>query len=340
MCEIKECFLIEAGYWIDKEKNIFKRKEFLPATLIRSVMVKRKNTGIFQTAYLYNTEKQDEAYLYGDFYLDFDSDCFELVRKDAIKAISYLKIVFNLKLIRDQMKIFYSGNKGVHIIVPAKILGIEPRQNLNEIFKTIAININEYLENKTIDLRIYDKKRLFRIPNSIHEKTGLHKVEISLEELKTLKENEIKELAKNIRSLKHNDYKLCTSAKKMYNSFIDKTEIRLNDYNVIKSSGTLKYTPPCVIFALENGAKSGERNNTIAVLASFFKSSGKDSKETLDIISKWNEEKNSIPTSLSELTKTINSIYHTVKKYGCSSIKTLGLCNKEECKFKYKKGKS
>lgn len=334
MCKIEDCFLIEAGYWLDKEKSIFKRNDFLPATLIRSVIEKRKNIGVFQTTFRYNTENQDEAILYGDFYLDFDSDNFEKARKDALKSVSYFKIVFNLPDVENHMKIYFSGNKGFHIIVPAVVLDIKPCKNLNEIFKTLALAISSHVDNDTVDLRIYDNKRLFRIPNSKHEKSGLHKVEITLSELKYYTERDIKSIAESNRILKDRTFRESTSASKMFKTFIDRTEIRLKDFKNIKSKGNLRYTPPCISTILQEGAVSGQRNDTIAVLASFFKSTGKDLKDTTEVLLEWNNEVNSDPTPEAELKKTTRSIYNTEKTYGCSRIKELGICSEKDCKFK------
>ena len=333
MCQIEDCFLIETGYWLDKEKSIFKRKDFLPAALIRSVIEKRKNVGVFQTTFRYNIEKQDEAMLYGDFYLDFDSDNFESVRKDALKSISYFKIVFNLPDIENHIKIYFSGNKGFHVIVPAVVLGIKPCKNLNEVFKTLAIAISNHVDHDTIDLKIYDNKRLFRIPNSKHEKSGLYKVELTLSELKNYSEKDIKSIAKTNRELKGREFRESTSASKMFNTFIDRTEVRLKDFKNIKSKGNLRYTPPCILNILQEGAISGQRNNTIAILASFFKSTGKDLKDTTEVLLAWNNEVNSDPTPEAELKKTTRSIYNIEKTYGCSSIKELGMCSQKDCKF-------
>ena len=336
MCKREDCFIIETGYWIDKNKNIFKRNEFLPDTLLNILITKRDNCGIFKTTFSYDTENQDEANLYGDFYLDFDSDNFELVRQDALRAISYLKIVFRMNIISKQVKIYFSGNKGVHIIVPGEVLGITPRKDLNEVFKTMAEAISKYSNNKTIDLKIYDKKRLFRVANSKHEKTGLHKVEISIDELRYSSEEEIKNIAKHPRYtyMLEKKYELCKDASKMFESFIEKTQVRLNDFKNIKSSGTLRYTPPCILNILENGAIEGQRNHTIAILASFFKSSGKNLDEALEILERWNGERNTSPTPIAELRKTTRSLYNIDKTYGCSAIKSMELCIDEGCKFK------
>lgn len=334
MCKVSDCFLMETGYWIDKSRGIFKRNMFMPYDLTNALRESRGNKGIFTTAYRYDDEEQDKANLYGDFYLDFDSEDFELVRKDVIKAVSYLKVVFRLKDIDDRCNIFFSGGKGAHIVVPAEALGIEPDNKLNEIFKTIAIAINEFIDNKTLDMRIYDKKRLFRVPNSIHESSGLYKIPISYEEIRELSQEEIKELAKSPREIPVVKRELQREASNMYKLFIERTTKRVLSFKNIKSNGTLKYTPPCIERILEDGAMNGKRNNTIAILASFYKASGKDMKEAVDLISKWNNEKNSMPTPQSEVNKTIRSIYEREGLFGCSAIKTMDLCYDQDCKFK------
>lgn len=333
MCEIKDCFLIEAGYWIDKEKQIFKRKEILPASLVNAIRLKRNNKGVFATAYTYDIEDQNNANLYGDFYLDFDSKDFEEVREDVIMAMSYIKVVFKIDEL-DKCQIFYSGNKGMHIIVPAKVLGIKPDKKLNEIFKVVAKAISDYTKNKTLDLRIYDNKRMFRMPNSIHESTGRHKVFLTYEEVKSLSIDDINNIASEPREIPEKCTTLSLEANKMFKMFKERAEKAILEFSNIKSNGTLKYTPPCIIEILESGAIDGKRNNTIAILSSFYKASGKDLKETLELLNSWNEEKNSKPTPKGELIKTATSIFQREHSFGCSAIKSLELCKDEECKFK------
>lgn len=334
MCSIKDCYLSECGYWIDKSKHIFKRNIIMPAfCCTKYLRDTRNNVGIFKTAYRYNTNNQNEACIYGDFYLDFDSTDFELVRADVIKALSYMKIVFNIN-INNNCSIFFSGNKGAHIVIPAEIFGVEPSQNLNEVYKIIAESLYDYTDNKTLDLRIYDKKRMFRIPNSIHEVTNLHKVNITYEEVRNKSYNEIKEIAKDKRIINSVSKSLNLSANKMFKTFITKAEEKVLSFNNIRSAGTLTYEPPCIKQILEQGALSGQRNNTVAIIASYFKARGNDMNTALDLIKKWNDEKTANPLSEHEIFRTTQSIYSTDMQFGCSAIKNLDLCSKEYCKFK------
>lgn len=337
MCQKNECYLIEAGYWLDKSKNVFKRNRIIPNGAINLILRERSNVGVFTTAYKYNIDNQDEAFLYGDLYFDFDSkDNFEKVRADAITTLSYLSVVFKIE--PAQTRIYFSGNKGVHIVVPAKIFGIEPDKKLNITYRVIAENIRQFTKNKTLDLVIYDNKRLFRIPNSIHEATGLYKVPITFSELKTLTHEEIKNIAKSFRVMKYDTPYYNQFAHSQYMIYKDKA-IQKSKHKNVKHKGTLKYTPPCIKYLLENGAVQGQRNITIAILASFYKNCGISLDATIQKIDEWNEN-NTIPTKSSELNKTVKSIYLGRFSYGCNTIKNISECDMQHCSLKKKMVKS
>lgn len=334
MCNKEECFLSEVGYWVDKDKKFFKRNIIIPSALVDVIRIKRNNRGIFKTAYSYNDENQKEAYLYGDFYLDFDSSDFEEVRNDVIKAVSFLKIVFKLDVDND-CKIYYSGNKGVHLIIPATILGVSPIKNLNEVYKSIAVAINDFIKYKTLDLRIYDNKRMFRIENSMHEVTNRYKVYLRYDELRNLPEESIIAISSSPREVPKINQNFSPDANKMYIYYLEKAQKKSLTFNNIKSNGTLNYMPPCIKEILDIGATSGKRNNTIAVLSSYYKATGEDLEKCISILKEWNLEKNSIPLSEGELIRTCRSIYSSYSNFGCTSIKDLGLCTTDkDCKFR------
>lgn len=336
--------VIELGYWANASSKDFRRGIIIPYDSERCVIDKFKSLpnareGLFKTVYTYDSENQDESTLYGDLYFDFDDpEDFEKVRDDALTTISYLKIIFRLDY--SHINIFFSGRKGVHITVNKEYLGIEPHKYLNLAFKYIVKTAHDYSKYKTLDLQIYDTKRLFRIENSKHEKTGFYKVPITYEELSNLSIDKIKELAKFPRVLPKNesassdlDY-----AKRRFKDIMERHARKVEERN-LKGSGNLKYTPPCIKLLLEKGANEGARNNTIAVLSSFYKNKGMDYKSALELVLEWNSSKNSPPSLAGEVTRTARSIYSGKCTYGCTYIKTLGYCEENNgCKFN-KKGR-
>lgn len=332
--EIKECVFIETGVWINKEKKIFKRKNFTVKYLIEEFRLEYKNKGIFKSAYYYSSLNQDEAYLYGDFYLDFDSDNFEYVLEDVKKSIYYIKTVFEID--DKDIKVFYSGKKGIHIIINAYALGVEPNTNLNNIFKLIARKINEFTTNKTLDLRIYDKKRMFRIENSIHEGSGLYKVYIPQEIINNINSDNIKKYAEYKKISPKFKNEINVAANKSYKTFVDNWDVELIKINNKKGNtkNILTYMPPCIKEILDFGSDNGKRNNTVAILSSYFYASGLELKQAFEKIDTWNKEKNIVPLCSGETYNTVSSIYSKQTKLGCSTIKDLELCSENNCKFR------
>lgn len=116
-------------------------------------------------------------------YLPFDIDRAGnlLQALNAAKAIGHtLQERYDVRT--DQMRFFFSGAKGFHILLPVALFGeIQPSDNLPAVFRHIALAI-ESAADEEIDRAIYDKNRLFRLPRTKH-KSGLWKIELSWNEL-------------------------------------------------------------------------------------------------------------------------------------------------------------
>lgn len=333
-------FITEFGYWKNKKNREFKRYIYVPNEYIPFLVRKHNNIGIFKTVYFYESEDVDNSSLIGDFYLDFDSDSdtdgFELVRKDVLCAVSYLKIVFNLNP-EKHIRIFFSGNKGIHITIPYEVFGIEPMKDLNEHYKTLASKIKDFSKNKTVDTKIYDRRRIFRIENSIHESSNKYKIELTLDEIRDYDYEDILKLASNKRFLnKKIERNKIPGAVKVFENIKEDTRKRIDSMENLQSERIYEndgYVPPCIEKLLGDGACVGERNNSVAVMASYYKVNGFSSIDTFNMLKKWNVEKN-VNLSERELKITTNSMYTCGKTFGCSSIRdNLGLCD-DNCKYK------
>ena len=340
MSHENECYLTEVGYWIDKEKKRFSRNRYLPHGFSIPILRReRNNTGIFTSAYRYSSENQDNWTFIGDLYFDLDKDGdFEAVREDAITTLAYLKTVF--KVGYDESQIYFSGKKGVHIVVPHNILGVEPSKNLNLAYKAVAKKVSTYASNGTIDLAVYDSKRMFRVPLSKHEDTSLYKIELSYDELRNLSFEEIKEVAKTPRrpnvshpkSLNPFGQRQMTWFQENYGEVL---EIKISDR---PNNEVLRMRPPCIDDLLENGAGSGGRNNATAVVASYYRKAGKTYEEALELCDEWNATRNTPPLHPREVEHTVQSIYRGRASYGCNTIKTIARCDLKKCPLKKGKG--
>lgn len=94
-----------------------------------------------------------------------------------------------------QLRYFFSGSKGFHLLAPLFLFGeVEPSPLLAATLKRIALDLGGQAGVK-IDRTVYDVNRLFRLPNTRHGKTRLHKIELSWQELATLTVEEVRRLA-------------------------------------------------------------------------------------------------------------------------------------------------
>ena len=330
--------IIEVGFGYEQNnQHLFSRNHYISYGAINEFVTKRNFYSTFRSAFRYDTQDIDNSLMYGDMYFDFDDiDDFEHVRKDAIVVLNMIEVIFLIK--KELVKIYFSGNKGIHIIVPAEILGVTPSAELNQIYKYIANLAKGFTPNKTVDTKIYDNKRLFRIPNTKHEKSGLYKIPITLNELQTLSINQIRQMATVQRNMQYPIYSELPNANRAYKKIIE--EYLRNKQQEEKNRGkrfkkSFNFIPPCIQHILENGAQEGERNITIACLAGFYKSYGKTLDEAIELISDWNDN-NTKPTGKNELIKTVKSIFNSEKQFGCATLQSLSVCD-NTCKVFVKK---
>jgi hypothetical protein len=299
------------------------------------------NTDIYQCIYSYENKNINEANVYAPMYFDLDGEIFseqgfDKLKKDVCKTIFYFK---SLGMKDGEYEIYFSGSKGFHIIIPAEVLGIKPDKNLNEIYKIWAQYLHDMIAVDSIDLRIYDRRRLFRIPGSINSKTGLYKILIDFELFKKLNSfEELKKLAKDYFNgiVVNKNYQINPIFSKNFNERNEKAKSKkvkkVSAVNIPESKQELL---PCVKEVLKNGVGEGGRNNTLAYIASAIMQSGYQLEETVDILQEWNLL-NDPPLEEREVTMTIESVYKMLldgKKYGCSSFKENGYCIDRNCRL-------
>ena len=338
LCNTNNMDIVEVGFEYGRNnQRMFARNRYISYKEINEFISARNYYSTFCSAYRYNTTDIDNSLMYGDMYFDFDDvNDFERVRKDAIVVLNMIEVVFLIK--KEWLKIYFSGNKGIHVIVPAEILGVTPSAELNNIYKYVANLAKGFTPNKTIDTKIYDNKRLFRIPNTIHEKSGLYKIPLTLQELQTLSISKIQSMAMNKREFQYPVYYELPTANRAYKKIIEeysRDKILKDKDNNKAYKKSFNFVPPCIQHILDNGAQEGERNITIACLAGFYKSYGKTLDQTIEIISEWNDN-NIKPTGTNELIKTVKSIFNSQKQFGCVTLQSLSICN-NTCKVYIKK---
>ena len=147
--------------------------------------------------------------------------------------IVYKKLCDTFKINKSDIQLYFSGSKGFHILISDKVFGFEPNRDLNKKFKKIALYIKSYTITKCIDTKIYDNRRLFRVPNTVNTKTGLYKVYLPYNKLfkkqpngctKAMTYDELKEYASHPKQKKIALYKYNEQARIKFDELIETIE--------------------------------------------------------------------------------------------------------------------
>lgn len=318
---------LEMGYAYrignNKEYNGFKRNIFGDISIVRPIREAQNNTGLYKTAFYYSSKDPYDSYIYGDFFMDFDSeDDVELAKEDLLYAVWFfhLKLGFNLPM--EAFHIYFSGMKGFHLMIPATYFGYQPSMKLDEYFKWVANEVNYRSPNKTLDLGIYERRRLFRLDNSIHQESGLYKIPLHYDELVNLSLEEIQELAKKPRRITYPPAVYSKQANKEWEYYKEDYEaFKRMQREKVGRAPTIKkgVTPEPIQEIIDRGPVKGLRNETLAALTSFYKNQGYDRDEILDLLLEWNNGS----TTEREVKTTMNSILSKDLNYGLNRFKSL-----------------
>lgn len=329
-------YLEMGGNYRIEGKQVFGRKIYVQANQIEKTRLRFDNIDVFATVYQYDNTNQNEARLYGPMYIDLDSSIeseteFKSLKNDLTRIVTYLELYYGID--RKYIRFYFSGKKGFHLLLDAKLFNLAPRQDLNIIYKEIAKELSMITAKPVVDLKIYDRKRLLRLSNSINGKTKLYKVPISYEDIERFSLSEIKEYAKEKRYIEYETVHASLIAEKKINNIIEKLEKKKQpkkkkSITPVKDISKIKFAP-CILKIYNEGASEGARNMTTIILASSMFQKGLEYDLVYQIMYKWNEEKNNPSLSESELKTTIDSAYQQINngwRYGCSSINELGYC--------------
>lgn len=329
----KNGFFKRNQYIVKDEKYEKKVKEFLK---------EYKNTDVYRTVFTYESDDIENCLIYGPLYFDLDHEIespedFKYTVRDALMLISYLKNNFGIP--EEMLQIYFSGSKGFHILIDPVILGITPSKDLDQQFKVIAKKANEHTLYKTIDMRIYERKRLFRFVNSVNSKSGLYKVPIKAEDLRGMTLEKIQEYASEPKEVEFETPRYIKKAQQEYNNILianerQKAKKKNKSYKSILPDSK-KELLPCVDLALEQGVGEGRRNNTSVALASSLFQSGYTQQEAIELLLAWNE-KNEPALPEGEIYSTVNSAYKLAlsgRGFGCAFFKENDMCIGESCKL-------
>lgn len=212
--------------------------------------------------------------------LDKTRDCLNRLRRE-----------FKVEL--KNLRIFFSGSKGFHIEIPTKLFGgFIPSPRLHEELKALAKLLSE-----DVDLSICEKLRLWRIPNTINSKSGLHKIPLTSDEISKLTIDEIKKLAKKPRK----------------RVFVDKNMVENKAlkglYHKAKTGKVINKAGKKYKNLFTGIVAKGERNSSITSYAGKLRTLNIPRSEAEIILEAMNEAHCSPALDEKEIGSIINSVY-------------------------------
>jgi hypothetical protein len=247
------------------------------------------------------------AYLM-DFALDLDYPTYDLAVEAAQRYAELLK--------DEPFRLYFSGSKGFHFVIPAEALGMRPHKAPETVLRAMAQSLMD--PRYPLDMSAYSRRRLFRVANTRHGTTGLYKVPITPEEIPFAKE-----LAKEPRPIPKLKLKPGPLAE-LYRSKLK----ALPERPPKEDGGTLSFTPPCFERLLREGPpEPGTRHALTLQMAAFFVRSGRSKEELVAwAASTPGASRASYRERVSDASRAYDWAESKNARFSCKVLQSYGLC--------------
>jgi hypothetical protein len=155
-----------------------------------------RNTNIFSSIAIYAGPSYETTSITPIF---FDIDSADDLPATRVSALTLCEMLMNRAFVpQDSLEIYFSGNKGFHVLVPCPVFRAFSSPNALALNKRMAQKA-EAQGIRFLDTGVYTNKRIWRLPNSIHGKSGLFKIPLTYEELRDMDMDSIVKLAQSPR---------------------------------------------------------------------------------------------------------------------------------------------
>lgn len=180
-------------------------------------------------------------------------------------------------------RFYFSGSKGFHVMIPSGFFSAQPSVDIHKRFRKVAVKLSDGIN---IDTAIYDKTRLFRLPNTINQKSGLYKVELYPFQALSLEIEEIKKIAEQPtdRLEISDEYNVSESLTETYHAPLNQS--------VQASGDATKVSTKICMSKMMTGVGEGERDQAGIRVAAHLKQSGLSDKMLLAALDEWNKTNN------------------------------------------------
>jgi len=280
------------------EKYQKKRNIFLP--LNEALERAKGKTDVYSSIFGYNEENIETGDIYGPLYFDLDSE--NDLKKAHDDTQTFLSILGFYGVTEQDYQLSFSGNKGFHLIIYPQVLNIKPAWNLDKFYKQIASWFLIDIPYKTLDMKVYERRRLWRIVNTKHGKSGLYKIPITGKE----KLEQILKLAKVPQPI----IKKTPKVNQVLKSWVKRAEkdLERKDQREVFVNSETQDINPRIMDLINLGISEGNRNQTAFYINCYLKSKGIGQGEALAYVEKF--AKNCTPQmSMKEVISTNRSAY-------------------------------
>lgn len=278
----------------------------------------------FLTVYGYDSQDYHAARMYGPLYFDTDAEGnVPLALQEARAIVDLLTKKFPAHGIR----VWFSGNKGFSIEVDATLCLAEPMEDLNLAYRRLAEDVCERLSLTTMDRVIYDRARLWRLPNTWNAKGEHYKIPLTLDHLRLLDADQIAEMAhKPVTDLEPAEpftEEEIARGRQFIESVVALVQQELEAAGPGYDPSVLPKLPeediPCVQALLSDRLSEHEgRNNALWTLATFWRQQGLNPEEIADRVFTVNATYDP-PMERGDVTTILRSVQRNQKRVGCRS---------------------
>lgn len=156
--------------------DVFRRNKFGDLNQIKKWAKQAGYYECYSSIFGYDTPDVYNSPLYAGFYLDLD-DAKDLDQpyqdlQTLIEILNQQNVPYN------DYAVYFTGSKGFAVNFSAVSCGVAPDGDWPRVFRKLAEELNEMIPNKTIDFSVYERRRLWRMTNTINGKSALYKINL------------------------------------------------------------------------------------------------------------------------------------------------------------------
>lgn len=266
--------------------------------------IEDQNKDYYASAYYYNDKHYEDFKQTGTIrgtkdvttnkiWFDFDSASDpEVAQLETTELIRRLE-KFGIQ--RKNIEIYFSGNKGFHLVVTLNRY-ITPDQ-------VASICINKFGTGlSSLDRAVYDPSRIFRVPGTRHQKSGLYKIPLTYNQLHDYSIGQIKNLATSLDNIQEDfEWEVAYPKEELFQTE-EKKKATTALVDPVDFSKKPQQWKNCKWALLQGNFKEGERHNALMVIAATCRGLGYD-KETTYYMCKSALKKQSSLTGQDEFPK-------------------------------------